>query len=410
MATTVTPGIHGYPVAGDFDGDGIDDLGTYQNGNFFLVLGPGFAGAPITIPLSSPGVLNRPVTADMDMDGIDDLGLWVPYSGAGQGTGEWRFLLSDDLLVSKRLLGSANTLNHAYSPTPLGVDLAFHYGDPVALPLVGNFDPPVAASSASSASSSGSGVSGSSSGSSNTTTNSSTSSAPVTQSNASTPSTLSNSAGSSTVSAQQARTLVAALYRDILGRSPDAWGWSYYADKLLQGATSQSIAQEMLTSTEYYGRIVDGVYATYLHRQADAGGRADWLEQMRQGMSEDELAARFLTSAEYTSQHASNAAFVDGLYRDILGRDADAFGRTNYLAELAAGKSRSEIANSILNSAERDRRVVNQAYSQILHRGADPSGLQSYAAKFSAPTYTPGKLELELLASDEYFARVYGGR
>src|SRR5262249_46353539 len=66
---TVSFGLPGYPIAGDFDGDGKTDLGTYRNGNFYLNLSTGintFNASPTVIPFFSPGLLNRPVAADMD--------------------------------------------------------------------------------------------------------------------------------------------------------------------------------------------------------------------------------------------------------------------------------------------------------------------------------------------------------
>jgi len=147
----------GFPIAGDFDGNGLDDLGTFQpadigNGGVFT-----FAlrdTATTWFPLQTIdfqyqdfiGVRERPVAADMDGDGIDDVGLWVPdRSGATPWeTGEWYFLLSADLGGTKRIEGQVNTLDHHFSPIPLGEDLFAQFGDEFAVPVVGNFDPPVA--------------------------------------------------------------------------------------------------------------------------------------------------------------------------------------------------------------------------------------------------------------------------
>ena len=156
----VIPGMSGgYPIVGDFDGDGNDDLGTFQGADasgaptgvftFALSTGPGTWAPVLTIDFQFQdfiGVRERPVAADMDGDGIDDLGLWVPdRSGATPWeAGEWYFLLSDDLDETKRILGQVNTLDHPFSPHPLGDDLFAQFGDEFAVPIVGNFDPPVA--------------------------------------------------------------------------------------------------------------------------------------------------------------------------------------------------------------------------------------------------------------------------
>lgn len=149
----LTTTLRGYPVVGDFNGDGLDDLATWKDDTFFIDLaaGPG--------PLSWDGVADfqfrfgfittrdRPVVADMDGDGFADLGLWVPdRHGVSPLEGaEWYWLVSAGAPVTNRIrfdtaLGR-NVID--FTPTPLGPDLYFRYGQPYAMPVVGNFDPPL---------------------------------------------------------------------------------------------------------------------------------------------------------------------------------------------------------------------------------------------------------------------------
>lgn len=149
----LTTTLRGYPVVGDFNGDGLDDLATWKDDTFFIDMaaGPG--------PLSWDGVADfqfrfgfittrdRPVVADMDRDGRADLGLWVPdRHGVSPLEGaEWYWLVSAGAPVTDRIrfdtaLGR-NVID--FTPTPLGPDLYFQYGQPYALPVVGNFDPPL---------------------------------------------------------------------------------------------------------------------------------------------------------------------------------------------------------------------------------------------------------------------------
>ena len=383
VVTTIDAFSSGYPLAGDFDGDGKVDLATYQNGNFYIVFGSNGLGGPVqTINFQMPGVLNRPVAADMDQDGITDLGLWIPYGGAQAGTGEWRFLLSNDLSKTARVTGSANTLNHRFSPTPLGADVVYEFGDPVALPLVGNFDPPVAATT------------GGTTGSSSNSTQSSTSPA-------NTP--------TAPIDPAQARSYVASLYHDVLGRAPDAGGWDNYVAQLQAGVTKQAVAQSLLTSAEHYGRVVDGFYATYLHRDADAPGRSSWISAMLQGESEDQVAAGFLLSTEYAAINGGDQRFVDALYQDVFGRGADSGGEANYLAALSTGTPRDQVVASFMSSTERYHHVVDQLYGELLHRSADALGLQFHSDELQSGQLTARTLEVALLASDEYFAKSHGG-
>jgi Ca2+-binding RTX toxin-like protein len=144
-----TTQLSGYPIVGDFDGDGFDDLGAAADDRFTFLLTNGadrawLFGAAVfrTINFDLIGVRERPVAADMDGDGIDDIGYFVPDRAggtAGEG-GEWYFLLSD---FAEPIFGQVNTLNHEFSPTPLGSDLHISFGDEYALPVIGNFDPPI---------------------------------------------------------------------------------------------------------------------------------------------------------------------------------------------------------------------------------------------------------------------------
>ena len=144
--TQVPTAMRGYPVVGDFDGDGDDDLGTYQNDTWFFDLDRN-GTLDATIAFGALGKLDRPVVADLDGDGIDDLGLWVPDSGTLGGDGEWRWLISNDPTAVVRIPNTVTTLNHPFAPFPLGADRTFKFGSPFALPLVGNFDPPVGTTS-----------------------------------------------------------------------------------------------------------------------------------------------------------------------------------------------------------------------------------------------------------------------
>ena len=101
---TALPGTQmvGYPITGDFDGDGLVDLGTWSDDTFRLDLSTigGISGVvDREFHFGFIGVGDRPVAADFNMDGFDDLGLWVPErTGVSPGEGaEWFLLISDDV-------------------------------------------------------------------------------------------------------------------------------------------------------------------------------------------------------------------------------------------------------------------------------------------------------------------------
>jgi hypothetical protein len=138
---------NGLPIVGDFNGDNVDDLATYNNDtgvvSFALISsyvgGPNVAGQDqLTFGFSGFG--EKPVTGDVNLDGIDDIVMWVP-GREGQlpkNSGEFHFLVSDHPAA-----GVPSSIFNPFSPAPLGNDLQASFGDDFALPLIGNFDPPV---------------------------------------------------------------------------------------------------------------------------------------------------------------------------------------------------------------------------------------------------------------------------
>ena len=143
--------LRGIPFVGDFNGDGFDDLATFNNdtGVFQFDLNRD-GNVNDTIVFGFPGFGEKPVAGDFNLDGIDDIGLWVPGQ-EGQlpkDAGEFHFLLSDrDPLGVAQAAPNVGTLPSAifdaFSPAPLGNDLIAQFGDDFALPLFGNFDPPI---------------------------------------------------------------------------------------------------------------------------------------------------------------------------------------------------------------------------------------------------------------------------
>ncbi|WP_146393883.1 dockerin type I domain-containing protein [Allorhodopirellula solitaria] len=84
LDSSLSGNMVGLPFVGDFDGDGIDDLGAWSNDLFVLDLSDdgidGMTDASFTFGF--PGVREIPFAADFNGDGLDDIGLWQP-DGAG---------------------------------------------------------------------------------------------------------------------------------------------------------------------------------------------------------------------------------------------------------------------------------------------------------------------------------------
>lgn len=199
--------------------------------------------------------------------------------------------------------------------------------------------------------------------------------------------------------------LLANLYQDILGRAPDASGWSAFSSQLSSGTGREAIAQTLLHCQEYYGKVVDSHYATYLNRAADAGGRAYWLNVLVSGGTADSVAQGLLVSSEYASRHIGNQAFVEGLYGDILGRASDAGGMATWLGFLNKGQSRATVVQQLQACNERNRRLVDQAYEHYFERDPDAGGLEFWSNQLRNPGFDASRLAQSLIGTGEYLTR-----
>lgn len=98
---------------------------------------------------------------------------------------------------------------------------------------------------------------------------------------------------------------ITALYRDILGRAPDAGGQLAFSQALNSGATRQQVARMMLSSTEYQNVVVANHYITYLRRQADAAGQAFFVAALAGGNRSDQVIGQLMGSDEYFNKFSA---------------------------------------------------------------------------------------------------------
>lgn len=214
------------------------------------------------------------------------------------------------------------------------------------------------------------------------------------------------SAGMVAVQANPFVSFVTALYRDVLRRDPDQDGLSFWVRGLQAGARREDVARGFWESPEHRGQQVDGFYAAYLDRTPASEERAFWVEALRAGLGEAEAARLFLTSPEYLAARGDDAAFLQGLYGDVLGRDADADGLAGWLAALRNGLGRADVVAAFLASPEAQRRLVDHYYAELLDRPADEDGRRFWLTQLHEGRHSRAGVAQAFLASDEYFALV----
>jgi uncharacterized delta-60 repeat protein len=178
---------------------------------------------------------------------------------------------------------------------------------------------------------------------------------------------------------------VAAVYEDVLGRTPDPNGLAFWAKLLDQGAAVSSVAEDIAHSAEYYADfVIAPAYLSLLGRAADANGTQFWVNQMQGGLTDQQLEAGFVASDEfYANAGGNDKAWVDAVYKLLLGRPADSAGEIYWTGQLAQGQTRLQVAERIAGSQENDTQLINADYQHYLGRPADAAGLDFWLQQFA---------------------------
>ncbi len=157
---------------------------------------------------------------------------------------------------------------------------------------------------------------------------------------------------------------VVRLYRASFLRNPDAAGFRYWRDQVRRGVSLAAISQSFAASPEFrqrYGALDDAgfvrlVYRNVLGRNPDAAGQQYWVGRLRAGVSRGKVMIGFSESPENV---AATRRTTDVLlvFHLLLDRPPTTAERTAREAQLAAGTTRAALLQAILVTAEYDARV-----------------------------------------------------
>jgi hypothetical protein len=102
------------------------------------------------------------------------------------------------------------------------------------------------------------------------------------------------------------------------------------------------------------------LYAGFFTRPPDTPGLSYWVGRVRGGARLSSAAASFAASSEFRRIYGTvtDAAYVDLVYRNVLGRTADASGRAYWIKRLQAGASRGTVMTAVSESSENVRKAA----------------------------------------------------
>jgi hypothetical protein len=195
-------------------------------------------------------------------------------------------------------------------------------------------------------------------------------------------------------------------YADLLGRAPDGSGLTQWTHLLDQGISRGDVALALLRSDEYRGLLARYLYQNWLGRSPSAGEVQGWLGAMRQGTSAEQVLTTVLASTEYFNRTAVRDAgdWIDAMYASMLGRNADLAGKNAALQALSQGTSRATVASWVVQSVEREQRVMRTNYERYLDRDPGTSELNGWVNVFLHGTSNE-QIVAGIIGSDEYLQR-----
>jgi hypothetical protein len=179
---------------------------------------------------------------------------------------------------------------------------------------------------------------------------------------------------------------VTLLYRNTLGRDPDAGGLADWSAAMQAGSTRADLLERFSESAENYARTAtlwaDGLfdydetgaavarlYSAAFGRLPDMAGWAHWVAEVEAGLPLTQLAAMFPQSAEFQQRYAApdDAGYVDLLYRNALGRAPDQGGLAYWTGQLASGAvDRSGLLLDFSECFEHQAQTVAQVANGVL--------------------------------------------
>lgn len=198
----------------------------------------------------------------------------------------------------------------------------------------------------------------------------------------------------------------AAAYRSLLGRDVDPAGQRYWADVAV-GQGRPHVTLLLVITGEATVQTVVRRYQTVLGTGPDLAGLFYWVDRLLHGTPVSALDAALYGSPAAVARAGGTTAYVDRLYRDLLGRPPDLGGGLYWTTQLTLGTSTpTQMAAALIATAEHRAEWVDQLYRRYLGRPADSGGKTYWAPSLAGGS--EAALTVSLVSSTEYFLNAVG--
>jgi len=175
---------------------------------------------------------------------------------------------------------------------------------------------------------------------------------------------------------------VETLYLDFLHRTGDLENpqdAGIWVTRMVQGMPAATVANLVAHSPEALGVDVDGLYHRILGRDADAAGRANFVAYLQNGGTLEVVSQIMLASPEYQARFPTDTSFVQSLYENLLQRMGSHAEVNGWVAKLPQ-LGRAGVAQGFLLSQEFRGDEVQDDFMQLLHRTGSTTDVNNWVS------------------------------
>ncbi len=201
-----------------------------------------------------------------------------------------------------------------------------------------------------------------------------------------------------------AASLVTSLYVDQLGRTPASAELDQWTARVVATGDRWVAVRGFSSSEEYRRHFIAEAYQDILGRSPDAAGTTFWLGQIAGGrITPDRLRSSFMTSQEFYLQGGgTDEGFVNLMYQRAFSRPASSGERQLWAGTLRT-RGKAEVIRGIWDSYESALHRVDRSYQRWLDRAATTDE-QSYWAS-TVVTAGDESMREAAMVSPEYLVR-----
>jgi subtilisin family serine protease/sugar lactone lactonase YvrE len=189
------------------------------------------------------------------------------------------------------------------------------------------------------------------------------------------------------------------IYPLVLRRPVDPGVLAAMVAAMSGGRTRAEVYGELIGSAEYNAWQIEAAIRLYyaaLARMPDYAGLQNWSNALHAGtLTLTGAADQFAASAEFVLKYGSldNIGFVQQLYRNVLGREADPAGLNDWVGQLNAGATRGKILVGFSESNEfkgdmADQVEIVRLYYLLEQRMPTAAEMQSWIEFFDGDDQT----------------------